>query len=221
MPDVSPSKPTISVKGVGQVRIPPDQTVVTFSVSALAREYAASANQANERVANLRTRLAEVEVPATRLKTTSYSIEREHEWRGVKENRRQEFVGWRSRQHMRLELPIDRDFLNKVFGAIASNDIESSIEISFQVRDHSIARAKILEDATLSARRNAEAIAAAADCQLGKVLRIEYGWSEIRFQTRGWSIQEADVVHRQIAAPDFEPEDIEGQDSVTMVFELA
>lgn len=211
--------PTISVKGVGRVSVPPDRTVVSFSISALNADYAVSADEVNARVTRLRSRLSEAGIAATDLKTTSFSIERENEWRGRDANRQQVFVGWRPRHHLRLELPVDREKLNKAFAAIASNDVESSVEISFTVSDQALLRTKILEDATRTARRNAEVIAAAAGCKLGKALRIEYGWSEVRFERKGWSVDYSDSL-REAAMPDFEPEDIDGEDSVTIAFEL-
>ncbi len=211
--------PTISVKGVGRVSVPPDRTVVTFSASALNMDYAASSDELNGRVAKLRSRLSEGGIAATDLKTTSFSVERETEWQGRDANRKQGFVGWRSRHHLRLELPVDREVLNKAFAAIASNEIESSVEIAFTVSDQALLRTKVLEDATRTARRNAEAIAAAAGCKLGKALKIEYGWSEIRFERRGYAFAGAEMLS-EAAAPDFEPEDIDGEDSVTIVFEL-
>jgi uncharacterized protein YggE len=211
--------PTISVRGVGRVSVPPDRTVVTFHISSLNKVYSESAAEINTRVAELRKRLADAGIPGTDLKTTSFTIEPEHEWRGNDKDRRQVFMGWRSKHTMRLELPVDRELLNKAFAAIATDEVQSSIEIGFEVSDLAALRTKILEEATRVACRNAEAIARAAGCTLGPATSINYNWSEIRFRGMHYAVAErADLT--AMSAPDIEPDDVEGEDSVSVVFEL-
>ncbi len=129
------------------------------------------------------------------------------------------FLGWVTRHRMRIELPIDRELLNKAFAAIASDEVQSSINIGFEVSDLDALRTKILEEATRVACRNAEAMATAAGCKLGRALKIEYGWSELRvsplrYERNLMMSLEAD------ATPDIEPDDIDASDSVTILFEL-
>jgi uncharacterized protein YggE len=211
--------PTISVRGVGQVSVPPDRTVVSFDISTMDMDYSRSANDLNERVATLRAGLKMSGIKPEDLKTTSFSIDPHHEWRGKDENRRQVFLGWVTRHRMKIELPIDRELLNKAFAAIASDEVKSSIEISFDVSDRDALRTKILEEATRVACRNAEAMARAAGCKLGRALKIQYGWSELRISPLAY---EADLsmTPARMAAPDIEPDDLDASDSVTILFEL-
>ncbi|MDH4036965.1 MAG: SIMPL domain-containing protein [Candidatus Krumholzibacteria bacterium] len=214
-----PRTPTISVRGVGNVSVPPDRTVVSFDISTMDMDYSRSASDLNERVATLRAGLKKSGIKPEDLKTTSFSIDPHHEWRGKDENRRQVFLGWVTRHRMKIELPIDRELLNKAFAAIASDEVKSSIEISFDVSDRDALRTKILEEATRVACRNAETMATAAGCKLGRALKIEYGWSELRISPLRYERNlmmslEAD------ATPDIEPDDIDASDSVTILFEL-
>ncbi len=213
-----PRTPTISVRGMGHVSVPPDRTVISFDISALDMDYTKSANSLNERVARLRAGLEKGGIKGSDLKTTRFEIEPHHEWRGKDENRRQVFLGWHAKHRMRLELPVDRELLNKAFEAIVTNDVHSSVEIGFQVSDRGALRTMLLEDATRSACRNAETMARAAGCSLGRALKIEYGWSEIRFARPMYSAQPDMLM--ESSAPDIEPDDIEASDSVTVLFEL-
>jgi len=209
---------TITVRGVGSVSVSPDRTVVTFKVSALDREYGASADSLNERVAGLRKRLTANGIAGASLKTTQYTISPEHEWRGTGENRHQVFVGWRAWHMMRLELSVDRELLNKAFAAITAEELDASLSVGFEVSDKEALRTKILETATRNACRNADAIARASGCTLGRALRIDYSWSEVRF--RGMMYDAAPDMQAASSAPDIEPDDVSGEDSVTIVFEL-
>lgn len=107
---------------------------------------------------------------------------------------------------MRIELPVDREQLNQVFGAISTSDAEATLRVRFEVQDQAAVREAVLADATRMARRNAEAMASAAGCQLGKVQSMDYGWSEIRFHSMDYSFEERPLMARMVETPDIEHE---------------
>jgi len=179
------------------------------------REYWVAVAELNERVAALRERLSGAAVDPKQLKTTRFEVDADYRTA----DKRQVFYGWLARHRMRLELPVDRERLNKALEAVATSKTEAEFSVGFEVRDQAGFREELLADAMRAARRNAEAIVSAAGCRLGKVQSIEYGWSEIRFQSFEHSLAlSADSC--DMAAPDIEPEDVDAQDSVTVVWEL-
>lgn len=189
--------------------------MVSFAISALNHEYSAAIEELNERVATLRERLNGAGVDPKQLKTTRFGVDADY--RTV--NKKSVFNGWLAHHGMRLELPVDRDQLNRALEAVAVSGTQAKFSIGFEVRDQAGFREALLADAMRSARRNAEAIVSAAGCRLGKVVSIEYGWSEIRFSS---SIDYAREVSGPcaMASPDIEPEDVDAQDSVTVVWQL-
>lgn len=211
--------PTITVRGVGSVSVPPDRTVVSFNIAALDKDYGASADNLNERVAGLRERLTKRGIDGALLKTTQYTISPQHEYRGTGENRRAVFIGWRAQHSMRLELPVDREMLNHAFEAITSEELDASLSVGFEVSDRNALRTLVLEDATRNACKNADAIARAAGCTLGKAIKVDYSWSEIRYHGVNYALAEGTA--SRAPAPDIEPDEVEAEDSVTIVFELS
>jgi hypothetical protein len=208
-------EPKISVKGVGSVSRPPDTTVVSFAMVGRSREYGQAVQELNERVAELRGRLDGAGVDPKRLKTTHFGVEAEY--RTVE--KKQVFWGWRARHGLRIELPVDRDLLNKALEAVATSSTEAEFAVGFEVKDRAGLREAVLADAMKTARRNADAIVSAAGCRLGKVLTIEYHWSEIRFGSFEHRMSRG-IMADACAAPDIEPEDVDAEDSVTVVWEL-
>jgi uncharacterized protein YggE len=210
--------PSISVKGVGHVTMPPDIVVITFRMSRLNRVYRDSVEELNERVEGLRSAIVNADVDRDQLKTTLFNVSPEYEH----DRNKSVFKGWRAQHSLRLELPIDRERLNRVLEAITSADIESQLNVQFEVRDRAALRQRTLEDATRAARASAEAIAGAAGCRLGKVLKMDYGWSEVYFKSLEYTLDRAGSArpHESISAPDIEPEDVDASDSVTVVWEL-
>lgn len=208
-------EPTISVKGVGNVSLPPDLTVISFEMSARSREYEKTVVDLNERLGALREKLSDAGVDPKQLKTSSFSVDADYRY--VKEKR--VFNGWLAKHDLRLELPVDREPLNRAFEAITTGKAQVEFRIKFEVRDKAALREAVLADATRMARRNAETIALAAGCRLGKVISMEYGWSEIRFGSLAYSMASGPE-ECALTPLDAEPEDVEAQDSVTVVWEL-
>jgi uncharacterized protein YggE len=209
-------EPAISVKGVGKVSFPPDLTVILFEISSHGMEYAAAVEELNDRVAALRDCLSRVDIDPKRLKTTQYNVDTKHRW--VKDEHI--FDGWVARHDLRLELPVDRDELNRAFKAITSNEIQAEFRVHFEVEDKAVAKEAVLKDATEKAHRHAQVIASAAGCRLGGVLKIDYGWSEVRFRSMDYPVQSAGMDMAASCLPDIEPEEIEASESVTVVWEL-
>jgi hypothetical protein len=193
----------------------PDVTVISFELSALNYEYLKSVNDLNEAVASLRDKLAGAGFDPKQLKTSRFSIDADYRYT----EKKNVFNGWLAKHDMRLELPVDREQLNRAFEAIVTSKSQAEFRIRFEVRDKAALREAVLSEATRVARRNAEAIAQAAGYRLGKVIRIEYDWSEIRFRSIDYRLAsgpEPDALQ----APDIEPEDVDAHDSVTVVWEL-
>lgn len=208
-------EPTISVKGVGNVSVPPDMTVISFSVNARSWEYTESVEDLNHRVGVLRDRLKNEKIDPKTLKTTRFGVNADYRY----EDSERVFNGWHAVHGLRLELSIDQEELNRALKAIMTDDAEAEYNIRFEVRDKEALREAVLADATRTAQRNAEAMAAAANCHLGKVLNIEYGWSEIRYGSIDYDMALEDNAPRMMAA-EIEPEDVDAHDSVTVVWEL-
>jgi uncharacterized protein YggE len=190
-------------------------TVITFDMSAYNRIYVESVEDLNKRVADLREKLHGADIDPEQLKTSRFSVDAHY--RQIKE--KSVFSGWVARQNLRLELPVEPEPLNRAFEAMTTGKAQAEFHIRFEVRDKAAVREAVLAEATRTARRNAEAIASTAGCRLGKVLSMEYGWSEIHFSSMDYSMASGPE-ETPLAAPYLEPEDVEAQDSVTVVWEL-
>jgi uncharacterized protein YggE len=213
--------PTISVRSVGRATLPPDRTVITFELEALKTDYLDSINDLNARVETLRDRLEKAGFARSDLKTTDFGVKAHHDFRGEGNKRELTFIGWKAGHDLRLVLPVDRDRLNKALVAITGGGIQSEIGVSFEVSDRHALRAMLLEDATRTAARHADVMARAAGCTLGRPIRIDYGWNEVRVSTRRHELRAGLVADdAMMLAPDIEPDDVRAEDSVTVVFEL-
>ena len=128
------------------------------------------------------------------------------------------FLGFEAKHDLRLELPLDQDLLNRTLAQLAQSASQATFSIYFAVKDGNALRQRVLADAVARARENAETLAQAAGVQLGDILRIDYGWTEIRVSERIMSYDASMAYSMPI--PDIEPDEIEAGDNVTVVWAI-
>ena len=80
-------------------------------------------------------------------------------------------------------------------------------------------RKKVLTQAVKTAKENAETLASAAGVNLGKLVRMHYGWAEVHIYDREASMVCEGPVMPDLDA-DIEPEDVRAEDNVTLVYEI-
>ena len=71
----------------------------------------------------------------------------------------------------------------------------------------------------VQAKDNAQTLSQSAGVQLGEILRIDYGWTEVRFEERVMSYDSAEMPTSPM--PDIEPAEMTASDNVTVVWKIA
>lgn len=206
----------LKVQGKGRVSVEPDMVTISFNVEVNEIDYGDCLRILNEQTEDLRGSMTASGLDAGILKTSAFNVRVDtdyHEGEHI-------FVGYSASHRMKIELPMDKDLLNKVLRQVAQGHSGAEIRLSFSVRDKDALRKSVLTNAVQTARENAETLASAAGLKLGKLMQMDYGWAEVRIYDR-----EADMVCETTAGPDFnvniEPEDVSAEDNVTLVYEIA
>lgn len=213
--DVS-ERALVVVNGRGKASAEPDVTVLRFEVSVREKAYSASAKNLNERVEALRRDLESAGVERRLLKTTSFNVRRDSRYDEKK--KKHIFLGFVASHGMRLELPMDRDFLNRAIGHVAESASETSLVISFEVSDKEGLRREALKNAVVEARRSAEILTREAGASLGDVLKMNYGFGDVRH--RSGVMFDADYALSK-STPDIEPEEVDAEQSVTIEWSIS
>jgi len=206
---------TLKVQGKGHISVKPDIVRLSFNVKAENLDYGACLNALNEQVERLRQSIFASGLEITNLKTSSYDVRVMTEY----EDEQRIFLGYSASHRMHIELPVDKDILNKVLSNIAQDYSGTEINISFSVKDKDSLRKKVLAGAVRTAMENAEIMASASGIKLGKIIQMSYGWSEVHIYEHDFSI-EAMRAEAPYFEANIEPEDISTSDVVTLVYEL-
>ncbi len=223
MPDypqtMSPPR-TLTVRGAGTASADPDLTVLSFGVVGRDPSYSASVEELNGRVEALREDLEAAGVERTRLKTTSFDVRDDRRY--DRDTGKHVFLGYEASHRLRLELPFDKELLNGVLTRVASSASEAAVTISFDVSDVESLRRRAMRAAVADAREGARVLAEASGATLGEILSIDYSYVEIRTRRLSYEFANASAMYDAAPpAPDVEPEALDAEEGVTVVWEIS
>lgn len=214
----------IRVTGKGMLKLKPDVTRLTLSLEGICREYADALKRSAEHTGELKKTLEPFGFSAADLKTVYFDVDTEYEnyqdKHGTYKNR---FVGYRFRHTLKLEFLSDNERLGNVLHALANTAAKPEFRISYTVGDPEAAKNELLGRAVADAKAKAEVLAAAAGVTLSEIRSIDYSWGEIDFEMRPMN-RSFDIVgaHAEITGfdIDLEPDDIEANETVTVIWEI-
>ena len=206
---------TLKVTGQATVSEKPDTFVISFPIEILNYNYSKAINNLNEKVNILRKVLIDNDLDSLILKTYSFSVNRETEWNSDLKERK--FLGYKASHHTRIELPIDKELMNKLLNDFTSKVQDIDFRVSFILKDTKSFIEDLLQKAIANAKSTAKIIAKASGVKLKEIINIDYSFNQIHFIESDSSI-EIDNMCMSECAPDIEPEDVEANKSVTITW---
>ena len=213
------SRKTLTVRGRGVASAEPDLVVLDFGITGRDQSYPVAVERLNERVEVLRGNLEGVGVVRTDLKTTHFDVDAEYHHEAT--TRERIFEGYRASHGLRLELAWDRELLNRVLKHVARSASEATLRVSFDVSDHKSLRRRAMQAAVEDAREAAWVLARSSGTELGDIEHIDYSFVEVRSKYFSYDYGGANVLASRSAAPDVEPESLEAEEGVTVVWSIS
>lgn len=217
---------TIRVSGKGMLRLKPDVTRITITLTGCYKNYAESLKRSAEDTESLKDVLAGLGFERTDLKTLSFNIQirtesyqtKNHEWK-------ERFVGYEFRHVLKVDFPSDRERLGKILYALAHAKVQPELQLSYTVKDPEASKNALLAAAVADAKTKASVLAGASGVKLGGILRIDYSFAQLDFECRP---MRGNMMQAKACANgadecydmDIEPDDIEVSDTVTVVWTL-
>ena len=212
----------ITVKGIGNINIKPDLIIINMELVSHKYDYEETMKLATDSVSKLEKAIEEAGFNKKELKTTSFNIRTSYKsYYDENKNYKNKFDGYICEQGLKLQFDLDMQVLSKVLTAITKSGVEPRLNIRFSVKDKEKVNEELLINATENARRKAEVLAKASKVNLGKLVTINYNWSEVGIYSKTtYEMENKSRVMEEAYAPNIEPDDIELSDTATFVWEI-
>lgn len=215
---------TITVKGTGRLSVKPDYIVITMELDSLDKNYMALMESGAIQLQQIRDSLSSVGFEKDALKTTNFNVRTKYgSERDSNGNYKRIFEGFNCHHSLEVEFDFDSKRLTETLTALAECPSHPEFKIAFTVKNPTAVSEELLQEAAINAKKKAEILCKASEAKLGQLLTIDYNWSELNFYSRTkYSMEEKclKAPHFHMSSMDFEPDDIDVNDTVTFVWEI-
>ena len=217
---------TIRVTGKGTIKLRPDVTRLTITLSGHEKEYADTVERSSRDTEALAAAITPLGFDRSALKTLSFDVNARYEGINDKNgNYRRVFKGYEFSHVLKLEFPFDNDLLGRILHALAHSSVDAEFDISYTVKDREAAKNELLGKAVADAAAKARVLSDAAGVALGGIRSIDYSWGEIEMAVRPMNrmMKSADTQAEAAfgCSMDIEPDDITVSDTVTVAWDIA
>ena len=215
----------IKVTGRGKISVKPDTIQLNINAEGIYKEYAEAVKKSTEDTALIRETIAKAGLDPKKLKTVYFGVDTEYEgYQDRHGNWKQRFKGYKYNHSMHLKFPADNEVLGKVLYELANCKVSVQFSISHTVKDVEAVKNELLGKAVTDSRAKAQVLTEAAGVTLGDIVNIDYSWGELEIYSRpmrnfvyGSALNAKEESTFDL---DIEAEDIDVQDTVTVVWEI-
>ena len=216
---------TIRVTGKGQLKVHPDMTRITIELEGIYMDYTDALTESSRATEKMKKLLVPFGFDRSDLKTLSFDVDTQYENYRVKDEYKRRFVGYKYSHVMKVEFESDNLLLGKILYALAHSSLHPEFRISYTVKDPEAVKNELLGKAVQDAVAKAGVLSSAAGLKLGNIQNMDYSWGRIDFEYK--VMEKYDCIAPGLAETggsydmDIEPDDIDVQDTVTVVWEIA
>lgn len=213
---------TLTVKGSGSLKTPPDLIAINMTLTTTSMDYGETTGRAAKEVEAIRNAVVAAGHSGKALKTTNFNIKTEYE--SIQDragNWREKFKGYTCTHNLKLEFDLDMKRLGETIAAISQSQTTPNYSILFSIKDKTAVETEILKRAVANATEKAAILAKANGVSLLGIKHIDYSWNEIRLYSDTKLYETGAIVRRSLySSMDIQPEDVEVNDTVTIVWEI-
>lgn len=217
-------KRTIRITGKGNIKVKPDLTRITITLSGIYPEYDETLRKSSESTEQMKELLTAFDLERSDLKTLNFNVDTKYETYEKNNTYKRHFVGYEFRHVLKVEFESDNVRLGKILYALAHCAQHPEFKISYTTKDVEAAKNVLLGEAVRDAKKKAVILTQAAEVVLGDICSIDYSWGKLNFEvhpaTLGLMSDECCEAPRSSYDLDIEPDDIDVSDTVTVVWEI-
>ena len=215
---------TIRVTGKGKLAVKPDLIELTLSIKDIKKEYDELLKRSSSATNEVKELLEKIGFERKNIKTKSFDINIEYDsYRDKNDKWIEEFKGYSFIHKMKIEFEANNKMLGRVLYTLSKSTSYPSFSISYTVSNPEKYKNKLLEKAINNSKEKATVLANASGVKLGKILSIDYSWSELRissspFENKKWFFDEDSEESDYVI--DVEIDDIDVTDTVTVIWDI-
>lgn len=213
---------TIRVKGKGKISVKPDMIRLDIIANEVCKEYNEVIEKSALCIKKIKETVERAGLNDKELKTVKFDVDSKYEsYRDKNGNYKSRLVGFQYTQKFYIEFPNDNSQLGKILYELSHCDVNVEFSIKHTFKDITAVKNELLAKAVQDSKIKAEILAKSSGVTLVDIIHIDYSWGEIEIYSE--PIQKFCLAESTISEPyniDIEADDIDVQDTVTIVWEI-
>lgn len=213
---------TIRVKGKGKISVKPDMIRLDITANEVCKEYDEVIEKSTLCIKKIKETIERAGLNVRELKTVKFDVDSKYEsYCDRKGNYKSRLVGFQYTQKFYIQFPNDNLQLGKILYELSHCDINVEFSIKHTVEDVTAVKNELLINAVQDSKVKAEILSKSSGVLLGDIVNIDYSWGEIEIYSE--PINNYCLYESTINEPykiDIEADDIDVQDTVTIVWEI-
>lgn len=213
---------TIRITGKGKITVAPDQVIFSLNQSQVKKGY----DEANAEAAIAKNELDDclraIGIDTKNLKTERFSINAEYTSYKRNDEWKRKLVGYRYSHLMKLKMDLDYEIIAGFLAMVSNMKYMPKFDMNYSLKNPEEAKNKLIKEAVKDSRTKALCLADSMYVELGEVINIDYSWMHVDITSRQYSAIECDamLMAPESAKMSMEPDDIELEDSVTVIWAI-
>lgn len=213
---------TIRVIGKGKISVKPDMIRLDITANEVRKEYDEVIEESTLCIKKIKETVERAGLNGRELKTVKFDVDSKYESYCDKNgNYKSRLVGFQYTQKFYIQFPNDNLQLGKILYELSHCDINVEFSIKHTVEDITAVKNELLTNAVQDSKVKAEILSKSSGVLLGDIVNIDYSWGEIEIYSE--PIKNYYLYESTINEPykiDIEADDIDVQDTVTIVWEI-
>ena len=212
---------TLRITGKAKISTKPDQTCLQITCTGKDQDYDQLIRKSTEDTEKVKQGLEACGFDRKDIKTCSYDIETCFENHKRKNGDWvREFSGYEYTHELKVVFTNDSRRLSRIMQALCDSHVQPDVSITYQVSDPDSVKKELLRKAVEDASIKAEILTEAAHVQLMEIVQIDYSWQEVEFSSLRMN-RSARTLSATSLDMEIEPEEVETEDTVTVVYRIA
>ncbi len=217
----------ITVKGIGELRVPVDFVEMNFTLSEKNKDYKKGYENFQKGIEEIQSIISNCGFDKKELKTSELKTITEYDHISKKGAYTEVFRDYNFIIKMKLCFDFTGKKLGELYAYLSKSKAVPKIDVDFTVKDKESVKKQLLGNAARDAKDKAEILCQSMNAKLGQLVKINYNWEEVHIYSK--SIFEAGDDDMFVGCSpsfvstggiDYTPDDIDVSDNALFVWEI-
>lgn len=213
---------TLKITGFGKLFVRPDTTIIKIDLINKDTSYENILKKTNENFKIIKENLLNLNIKENQIKTSYFKVDIDNEsYRDNEGNYKTRFIGYKSYQTIKVTFKNNKKLLGDILYILSKTSLNPTFSIEYIIKNQDRIKNKLLTNAIFDANKKANEIAKNLNIEINEIVNVDYSFSDQNFSLSLMENQCLKAVStKENYNFDLNPDDIEVEEKITIIFSI-